>query len=66
MDSFLVQDLYLPNHKKVTKSNARDLRCAICKKDLYGTSITAKVKDGKIVFLCSKHLNSDGMLEDED
>lgn len=57
-DTFLVNDLFVPSSKIVIKSIVRPLNCYICKKELNGLSITAKVINGKTVFLCSTHVTS--------
>ena len=54
-DTFIVQDLYLKHEKKIIKSDVKPLTCHVCKKELNGISITAKMHDGKTVFLCSHH-----------
>lgn len=64
-DAYLLQDLYLPKNKKVITSDVKALRCTICNEDLDGASITAKERDGKTVFLCSKHVNSGCVPGDE-
>lgn len=58
-DMFLVHDLYVPANKILTRSAVKPLTCHICKKELNGISITARAIDGKTVFLCSAHLDSD-------
>jgi hypothetical protein len=57
-ETFIVQDLYLPNDRKAVRSGAKPLTCYICKKELNGISITAKNIKGKMVFLCSSHYES--------
>lgn len=57
-DTFILQDLYLPNEKKITRSFVKPLTCYMCKKELNGISITAKTIRGKTVFLCSTHFES--------
>lgn len=57
-DTFILQDLYLPNDKKITRSIVKPLTCYICKKELNGISITAKIIKGETVFLCSTHFES--------
>jgi hypothetical protein len=54
-DNFIVQDLYLRHEKKIIKSDVKPLTCHVCKKQLNGISITAKMFNGKMVFLCSHH-----------
>ena len=54
-DNFIVQDLYLKQEKKIIKSDVKLLTCHVCKKQLNGISITAKMFNGKMVFLCSHH-----------
>ncbi|CUR52197.1 protein of unknown function [Nitrosotalea devaniterrae] len=54
-DIFIVQDLYMKHGKKIIKSDVKPLTCHVCKKELNGISITAKMYDGKMVFLCSHH-----------
>jgi hypothetical protein len=54
-DPFLIQDLYNTKKKKSLKSTIMPLTCYICKKELNGISITAKIIDGKTIFLCSHH-----------
>lgn len=58
-DTFIVHDLFVPNYKIMQKSMVKPLNCYICKKELNGMSITAKVIDGKTVFLCSTHIKSE-------
>jgi hypothetical protein len=58
-DIFLAQDLYVKQEKKMIKSDVKPLTCHICKKELNGISITAKVLNGNMVFLCSRHYQSD-------
>jgi hypothetical protein len=58
VESFLSQDLYIPHEKKFTKSDVKPLTCHVCKKELNGISITAKVLNGEMVFLCSTHYQS--------
>ena len=55
VDTFIVQDLYIKQGKKIIKSDVKPLTCHVCKKELNGISITAKMYDGKMVFLCSHH-----------
>lgn len=57
-ETFIVQDLYLQNKRKTTKSSVAPLTCYICKKELDGISITGKNIKGKIIFLCSTHYGS--------
>lgn len=54
-DNFIVQDLYFKHEKKIVKSDVTPLTCHVCKKELNGISITAKMFDGKMVFLCAHH-----------
>lgn len=54
-DSFIIQDLYQKHNKKLVKSDVSPLTCHVCKKELNGISITAKMFKGKMVFLCSHH-----------
>jgi len=54
-DSFLVQDLYISKAKAIVKSGVKPLTCHMCKKELNGISITATMRNGEIVFLCSNH-----------
>lgn len=58
-ESFIVQDLYVPHEKKLVKSDVKPLTCHICKKELNGISITAKMVNGEMVFLCSRHYQSE-------
>jgi len=55
---FIAQDLYMRHEKKLVKSDVKPLRCHVCKKELNGISITAKVLNGEMVFLCSHHYES--------
>lgn len=57
-DTFIVQDLFLPHVKTLIKSQVMPLTCYVCKKELNGMSITAKIVNGKTIFLCSHHLKS--------
>jgi hypothetical protein len=61
-ESFIVQDLFMPHEKKLVKSDVKPLTCHICKKELNGISITAKVLNGEMVFLCSRHYQSNPYL----
>ncbi|MEX0764352.1 MAG: hypothetical protein WDZ43_03675 [Nitrosopumilaceae archaeon] len=54
-NEFLFQDLYLRSKKNIIKSVVIPLSCHVCKKELNGISITAKVINGRSVFLCSHH-----------
>ena len=54
-NNFIVQDLYFRHKKKIVKSDVTPLTCHVCKKELNGISITAKMSDGKMVFLCTHH-----------
>ncbi len=58
-DTFIMHDLFVPKFKILIKSEVKPLTCYLCKKELNGMSITAKIIDGKAVFLCSHHLKSD-------
>ena len=57
-ETFIVQDLYLQNERKTTKSSAKPVTCYICKKELDGISITGKNIKGKTIFLCASHYES--------
>jgi hypothetical protein len=57
-DSFISQDLYMRQEKQFIKSDVKPLSCHVCKKELNGISITAKVLNGEMVFLCSYHYQS--------
>jgi hypothetical protein len=57
-DLFIAQDLYTPTRKKLVRSDIKPLTCYICKKELDGISITARVIENKTVFLCSHHYMS--------
>ena len=57
-ETFIAQDLYISHGKKFVKSDVKPLTCCICKKELNGISITAKVLNGEMVFLCSRHYDS--------
>ena len=57
--TFIAQDLYVKPEKKLIKSDVKPLTCYVCKKELNGISITAKILDGKMIFLCSRHYQSD-------
>ena len=59
VDNFIAQDLYMKHEKKLVKSDVKPLTCHICKKELNGISITAKMLNGNMVFLCSRHYQSD-------
>ena len=52
---FIIQDLYIPGGKKIVRSDIKPLTCYICKKELNGISITARIVENKTVFLCSHH-----------
>jgi hypothetical protein len=54
-ETFLYQDLYQKGKKKFLNSTVAPLVCYLCKKELNGISITAKVIKGKTIFLCSHH-----------
>jgi len=58
VERFLSQDLYFSHEKKFVKSDVKPLTCHVCKKELNGISITAKVLNGEMVFLCSTHYHS--------
>jgi hypothetical protein len=58
-NEFVVYDLYVPKDKKMVKSAVKSLTCYICKKELNGISITAKIINGKSVFLCSHHYKAE-------
>ena len=58
-DRFIAQDLYVTQQKKLIKSDVKPLTCHVCKKELNGISITAKMLNGNMVFLCSRHYQSD-------
>lgn len=55
-DQFILHDLYLTNRKAVLCSEPKPLICLVCKKDLSGMPITARVVNGKTIFLCPAHL----------
>lgn len=54
-DLFLYNDLYHKGKKNILNSTVAPLTCYVCKKELNGISITAKIIDDKTVFLCSHH-----------
>ena len=54
-NQFLYHDLYQKGKKHILNSTVLPLTCYICKKELNGISITAKMIDSKTVFLCSHH-----------
>ena len=58
VETFIAQDLYMISGKKFVKSDVKPLTCYVCKKELNGISITAKVLNGEMVFLCSRHYDS--------
>lgn len=58
VDNFIIQDLYFRHEKKIIKSDVKPLTCHVCKKQLNGISITAKMLNGKLIFLCSHHYTS--------
>ena len=58
-DTFIAQDLYVKREKKLIKSDVKPLTCHVCKKELNGISITAKMLNGDMIFLCSRHYQSD-------
>ncbi len=58
-DQFIIQDVYLPNHKAVIHSAVKSLTCMICKKEQSGATITARVINGRTVFLCPLHMKID-------
>lgn len=55
VDQFLYHDLYHKGKKSILNSTVSPLTCYVCKKELNGISITAKMINGKTVFLCSHH-----------
>jgi hypothetical protein len=57
-ESFIVQDLYIPHKKSLVKSDVKPLTCHVCKKELNGISITAKMLNNEMIFLCSQHYES--------
>ena len=59
VDIFIAQDLYVTPKKKLIKSDVKPLTCHVCKKELNGISITAKMLNGDMIFLCSRHYQSD-------
>ena len=54
-EEFLYQDIYQKQKKSILNSTVAPLTCYVCKKELNGISITAKMIDGKTVFLCAHH-----------
>jgi len=58
-NEFLFQDLYLKKSKSIIKSVVSPLSCYVCKKELNGISLTAKKVNGKMVFLCSHHYQTE-------
>ena len=58
-DIFIASDLYMKPEKKLIKSDVKPLTCHVCNKELNGISITAKMLNGNMVFLCSRHFLSD-------
>jgi hypothetical protein len=58
VESYIAQDFYMPHGKKFIKTDVKPLTCHICKKELNGISITAKVLNGELVFLCVNHYDS--------
>jgi hypothetical protein len=54
-DHFIIQDVYFKRKKNLVKSDVKPLTCHVCKKELNGISIAAKMFDGKTVFLCAHH-----------
>ncbi len=58
-DSFIIHELYLKHGKRLVRSDVKPLICHVCKKELNGMSITAKMLNGKMVFLCAHHYASD-------
>ncbi len=57
-DTHVIHDLFMPKSKILLRSEVKPLTCYICKKELNGISITAKIIDGNTVFLCSHHIKS--------
>ena len=57
-ESYIAQDFYIPYSKKFVKTDVKPLTCHICKKELNGISITAKMLNGELVFLCAHHYDS--------
>lgn len=55
---YLAQDFIIGSDKKFIKTDVKPLTCHVCKKELNGISITAKVLNGELVFLCSRHFDS--------
>jgi hypothetical protein len=58
-DTFIAQEVYLAKQKRFVKTDVKPLTCHICKKELNGISITAKPLNGKMLFLCSYHYQSE-------
>ena len=54
-EEFLYQDIYQKQKKNILNSTVAPLTCYVCKKELNGISITAKIIEDKTVFLCSRH-----------
>ena len=54
-EEFLYNDLYHKGRKNILIYAVSPLTCYLCKKELNGISITAKIINGKTVFLCSHH-----------
>lgn len=50
-EEFLYHDLYHKGRKNILGSTVSPLTCYLCKKELNGISITAKIINGKTVFL---------------
>lgn len=48
----------MPHGKKFVKTDVTPLMCYVCKKELNGISITAKMLNGELVFLCARHYDS--------
>ena len=57
-ESCIVQDFYMTRDKKFVKTDVKPLICYVCKKELNGISITAKMLNGELVFLCAHHYDS--------
>lgn len=55
---FLYHDLFQGRKKNILNSTVEPLKCYICQKELNGISITAKILDGKPIFLCSYHFQT--------
>ena len=57
-ENYVAQDFFMIRNKKFVKTDVKPLTCHVCKKELNGISITAKVLNGELVFLCSRHFES--------